>query len=1687
MSGGRIAIAGFDYQGIVILDHLFDHFDRHGPTARARPEGQDDLDLVWSEDGRNRCHHIQVKKPRENDAGVPTRRPWRLSEVADELLPNTLDQLKLSDSLQTWVLGDPVQSQVRKLLGAGLAAPTQEPRSYWTLVQRMARSQIADHVNGKSRKVLLKWKFEDPSNVANQARDNLIGGFDQLAQSLGASSEQRCAYRDRVLWLHGRLPSAFTRIALRDDYGTEVEVGKRFKDRLEREYRLPPDVVEHTLFDNFRTYINDVAKEPGKLIDRANFEIRLRSAWPQMSPATEPPAPSGFEVLRADLIEILSAHDAAKVTEVIGISGAGKTTLAGQAAAALRAVDPDRVPVYVRVRKDAVFRDVLSGVAFYLLRRGLPELFGPAIESRIADDTVIGRLAEICCGLKRPIQLLFDLVDGACSPEFGRDCGRFAEALPDSSCRLVCLGQEAALGPLSGVAKASVGIRQLNVRGFVWEEFHTLVSHYHGEVDREALWTFFQRVTVGRAAGLDAQLAHSLARLPSISAMQGIANGPTQDMISAAERRRFDSIADGVRPAAERLVCFALAFRRQDAERAFPEQNVGGAIAALTDLGLLRAEPEGYLEMHETVRAGLESGIAPAVRCCAHEALAAFYSQNGDVAAQIFHLGRAGRPKVADQLARNTFLRGKRWRSLASYVAQSRLVSVQEVVDVVARPGRIDDLYLLRSVLPQLAPDDAAGRLEAVLFQQRHRYFTEHDWARTVVETILTLAPSRFQAVVEFTVSQAKTAEERRAGLAWLRLAGRQVPKAAIDQLAAYARLQPPEVQSQLLPLLFLRSSQTALALAFDIWSRLEGEDARREIAPGGMQLAVENIGDVLEILAALPGVPAPQMIATQSLGFGRTGVLLWAARQKLLPLCVTIFQDAAMAPDIKAAAWRVLIFVGHPAIETLADPLAPGVLSFEMALLGPAFSPVAYDTKHYEEVLLNATADANQRMQALTVLFVLQVDFGTLRAKVAAQQNDPLAALWDTLFLLFFPQRPFEAGVGILQSQLTLPYPSPSSLPVGQMASSLVTVAEQPWPAVTDLLCMALNSGEIALRQGAALSLARRRAVSAIPALKCQLRAETNADVAILIAQALVACAPSSVSDLDGAAPSMDLMLWQCVAAMRTRDVSFAPQLIKLACDRSIRWEVRRMAIWAAGRLPFSAALEFIAPEILVEQSPLVLDQTEQLHMHACIIDLVEKGAVTFLRDGEESFIELVTSVLSARRRAESWHGNPPDERIVAGWLHQVLSQDPSTQAIERLLNSLRAPLLQAATVRAFRLSGRPDQIEATLSQSASIWLAIKCICERKWVRDPDPNLCQRLRLALAKAPCGGAPILGRIVDEIEQGRQHAGTTVSPVPATTAQVALPPNLPVSFLGAERALLGTSSLMLDPEKPVTLEPLDRGQLQRLIALADPSHDRPTSIVRYEHEITLMGDGYSASRITSTSTGAQSDAERLRPAIAAANRFDIPMPWHQQRLHWPWTQTYASSFIASLGAKGDADQLYAALEANPDILLPFLGSYQGLMVTGPLLDDRLAPIVHRFISLGDDAFFEALCNLALHIQSSAAGPILKCLLDRWVSRFDLQAWTLQGESFELWRGFARLKEHPRFRDVPGWRATLERILPANIRWFHRQEVLRALEIDPASYVTIERCLSREEDWITFNISEIDRLDDSADRLFDEATY
>ncbi|MCF4995411.1 hypothetical protein GIW69_07475 [Pseudomonas syringae] len=1680
MSGGRIAISGFDYQAIVILDQLFDHFDLHGLGAKARPEGSADLDLIGRENGRDRHRHIQVKKPRETDQGVPKNQPWRLSEVADELLPNTLNQLTTLDSQQAWILGDAVQPQVRRLVAAGSAAADREAELYWLVVHLMARAAVLGDLPPQQRQSLLKWRFKNPPSIANDARDLLLTEYGQRLSAANADVEVVSRYQKRASWIHQHLPEVLTRIEILDNYGSEADVGQRFKDRLQREYRLSAETVEHNLFGNFRSFINDVAKRPGETIDRQGFEVQLRSAWPQMSAATEPPIPPVAGILRPDLTDGLVKPGASTVVEVIGISGSGKTTLAAQAAAALEDHDPGRLPIYVRVRADVAFRDVMSGVAFHLLRRGIPDLFSLAVDSKSADETVIARLAEVCSGLSRPVQLLFDLVEGACNAQFGRDLGRFVRVLTPGSCRLVVFGQQSIFSALSPVETDSAGILAINMRGFRWEEFASLVVRYHLDADRSVLWDIFNRITVGRPAGLYAQLAESLARQPSLEAMLSIASRPPEDMVSAAEQSRFNQLASGVRSAAERLVCFALPFRLHDAEAAFPDENVGAAIKALVAIGLLRTDAEGFLEMHETVRAGLESGIASAVRQSAHGALADWYGRLGDIPAQIFHLGKAGRSAEAQSLGRETFLRGETWSSLASYVTRWALVSAQEVVAVAARTERIDNFYLLRSILLELASDTVDGLLIDLLAQQRSRYFSDHDWARPMVEAILTLNPSRFQDLIVFTVAKAGNAKERREGLTWLLIAARQGCRSPSTEIVGFAKSQPADVQRLLLPFLLRDGGRAALALAFEIFARPADDETRRDAPWNSVKLAVERREDVVEILAALPRkMSVSAMIATRSLSFGPVGSLIWSARQQLRPFCVDILGSDGDEAEIKANAWRLLLFIGHPAFETLVDPLVSGPVPHDYALLGPAFAPTAYDAQRYEGTLFDPSAPPPRRHAALAVLLFLDVDLGGLRSRLAALPKDPLAGLWDRIFVLLFVKQPFVAGVPILQAELASPPLDP--LPPHFLASCLHAVGETAWPAVTDLLMQGVEHRDPSVRSVSIFGLARRRSQRAVEVLRRQIVIEQNSKVVALLAQALTACGPSSASDLASGSASSELALWQCIVAMRTRDEGFAPQLVKLATDSSVHWVIRRAAIWAAGRLPFSAALQMIAPSVLAESTPLTIDHDDNLQAHASLSGMLQNGVSDLLSDSEANFIVFIASVLEQQWSQLLARGDLPSPSDAAQWLHTSLVSDPSPAGIQRLLNRVQTPLLHAAVVRAFRHCGRAQDIEEVLASTSSVWLAVKCLLERRRVGDNDPDLCPRLRRVLARSSCGGTALLGRIVDEFEEGRRQSENMVSASPERKPPVPAPNSL-LDYSAAVRALRVASNVGLEPSQPVVLSRLDREEVQRLISLADPANDPRTAVIRFTPSMTFTSEGHLVGRESSTSTGDTSIPERLRPAIAAANRFELPMAWHDERLRWPWISTYGAQFIASLGAQGDAERLYQALESDADVLLPFLGRSDGLKATEQLLDERLAPILHRYLLLGDDVFFESLCNLVKRISSPAAVPLLSGLLGRWASRFDVRSPALQDESIELSRGFARLREHPRFCEVTGWRKTLENVLAANMSWFYKQKIMRVLEGDPGSYVTVENQLSREENWVHFSRSEIDALDEAAEKLF-----
>lgn len=1678
MSGGRIAIRGFDYQGIVVLDLLFDHFDRYGPDARVRPEGVDDVDLIWRENGIDRHCYVQIKKPRETKQGLAKEERWRLAEVANELLPDTLKQLSGNDSRKVWILGDGIQDDVERLVAAGTVAAALESELYWSVVHLLARAAILADLRGVYRDTLLRWRFEAPSAGREDALDRLVTDYSTLLRGNGVELDVILRYQHRVELINQNLPDVLSRIEIRQAYGSEAEVGKRFRDRLQSEYGLPAEVVEDSLFGNLRSFVNDVSTNQSELIDRTGFEMQLRSAWPQMTAATEPPIALANAIERPDLRDSLIARGAATFTEVIGISGSGKTTLAAQTAAALADREPDRLPIYVRVRRDAVLRDVLSGVAFLMMRRGIPELFPLAVHGRPADDTVIDQLAQLCGRLPRPVQLLLDLAEGSCNAQFGRDLTRFARGLRLGTFRVAVFGQESSLTTLSPVELAGMRIAMINMRGFTWPEFLRLVEQHHANFDKEQLWQIFRRVTVDGPAGFPAHLADSLAKQRSLEAMQQIVSRAPEDMMSAAELNRFTQLPISCRSAAERLVCLALPFHRQHAEAAFPDENVGSALTALVALGLLRRDAEGLYEMHETVRAGLESAISLNVRRSSHNALAQFYSQHGDIAAQIYHLTKADRIDEAEHLGRENFIQGKSWRSLAGYVTRRALVSVEEIVRVVARPEAIDDLYLLRSVVLAQPTEGADHLFIELLIQQIGRYFADPRWAERIVEVILALNPSRFTELLALTVTRAANSEARQQALGWLVIASRRQRGCVTSEAIAFIRAQTSQVQHQLVPLLLRDGKRDSLMLAFEVYVRPAEGTWRREDTVSTPELVVDRREDVVEILAALPARPAAQVMASRSLGFGPVGALLWKVRRPLRHLCTEILGSESEEVAIRVMAWRVLLFIGDPRLESFVDPLAPSPIPLGDALLGPIFLPDAYDADQFEAHLLDSSAPAPVRVTALMALCLLGADLGLLRARLADLPQDPRASGWDEIFLILFVKQPFAAGIPLLQ--LDLSAQPRNLLPAEMAATCLSEMAEATWPEVTYILLEGVQHTDATIRKASAWGLARRRAANATAILRARLDVEKEPVVARLLVRALAASCPASAGELSSPNSSVDTVLWQCITAGRTRDLGFAPRLIELATNTTISWTVRRAAIWSAGRLPFDSALAQIATVVLAEHSPAVLGQDDYLEIFPALSRVLLAGVADLVPAGEAYFIDTVIAALERMKDELQFRGNLPTLSEAARWLYRNLASVPTSVGISELTNTLHLPLLHAATVRSLGLCGRWTEIDAIFRNTHSTWLATKCLIAMRSIKGNDPDFRSRLRHSLSLAKTGGAHSILRIVDEFTANRSPPDTFArSTIAAPRPLQASNPVL--SYAEAMRALRGTPGLF-DPTRPVALASVSQEELQLLIASADPDNDPITYTERFTAGMVLTSVGHVVGQRSLTSNGTISVPERLRPAIAAANRYALCIPWHSDRLYRRWGDSYAKHFLASLSLQGNADRFYEALEADADILLPAMSQPDWLANAGGVIDDRLGQVLQRCFSLGDERFFESLCILAGTLSQAAAIPVLEGLLRRWASSFDSDMPDLRSSEEEMWRGFARLSEHPAFHCIVGWRKSLEGVLAINLDWYRAQSIMRILEVDPGSYVTVESRLALEEDWLHFTRSEIDRLDEAAERLF-----
>jgi hypothetical protein len=1686
-SGGIHAIRGFDYQATVILDLVLDHFDLHGASAYVRPEGLDDLDLGVVTGQVERRLYAQIKKPSEDAYGTPTSSLWTVTRAANELLPGTIERLSANTHCQSWILGDAVAPELQSLVKAGDAAFETAPAAYVEIVHLLAkdRSRVVEGLSASPKRQLERWRTS-----ANSGGDlsQTASAFADAARAAGVSDDAVARYLAEQGRVNALLPDVLERTDLRSTYGSESDVAIRVCARLETRYQLRREVVSDTLFRNLRGFINDVSKMPGRRFDRDEFELEVRCVWPSMVPIKEPPPLPEWHILRGDLVSTITGTQPWNALEVVGISGSGKTSLAAEAIAHSREAEIDRITYYVEVRGDETMRNVLVGLAFHLRRRGIPEPFGLALRPTIPDEAMLADVAGVLGNLSQPILLVMDLVDGSCSQQFARDLAAFVRALTPGKLRLAVFGQQASLSELSPFDRERHSVERLDIRGFTFEEFVRLCARTYPDPDRAQLWDVYQHVTAGRAAGLFAKFAESLAGLESIELMQANAARPPDIFLQEAERRRFANLSHGARSAAEKLMCYALPFRPKDAAEVFPSENVGLAVRELLALGLLRKQDEDALEMHEIVRAGLEESIALATRKSAHTALAAWYAARNQITAQILHLDRAGTITVAHALARGLFLQGEHWDALVPYVARNHLLTGLEVAALLTKPEPPQQAYLLPDLLRQLGDASTAEALLDEVRRQAARFDKDYSWAWKMVEAILACDQERLHPLIEFALEKPDIPGGGMTRFEYVSTGARRFAVRIAPETLALFQRQQPEIKLRMLSVMLLDRRREVLRPAFEFLASYQAPPDWRRYggsAPGSLPLRLSRKEDVVEFLAAIPLVQPAELITAKSALLGPFAGFAWSQRGLLRTHCADILAAATEDDTVLQNAIRVIAFLGDPRLARLCERLlARDGMVHTFGKLAPALNPATVDIQQYESRLLDPDRDLQDRVACLTILAAVGGDLGKLlrRLNEFDQKN---YRLWKFLFLGASVTSPFEDAIPLLEEHLF----SQETDKTPVFTPILSRLGELETPQSTAMLLRALSHSDPRVRFVAATTLSQHRTRGVLPSLLAQAAQETEPAVAQTEVIAAIASGPSASDDFSMVWPrALQPEVWRCVLAERLSDASSRDVLVRLATSAGTHWQVRRAAILAASRLPYEVALEEIASSVLAERSPFSVDQSNSLTPHSLLATLLQSEAGAMLPRfiaGRERFVGLFGSIFGAAW-AEAMDGPLPTGEQAANWLFDRLSYHGwprNGQAADLTLWELRIPLLHAAVLRGFRLCKRTDLLERQLGTAHSEWFLTRCLCELGKVGALNPKKFDEVKAAVAESTWSQSPFIAKVLNTLGGSHPAPDSLHSIDPAPAPQ---PDAKPARIGYVEVVLLLTGhDAPGDVQPPVVIEVATQQELEHLARLLAPHNDYSQAATTSTPSVAFMPGGAHAVGGANLKIVDNRAALRrtLRPAVAAANRFGCTISWHRALLLADQYDQYLQALLDCLVAQDDSNRFYAEWAEHEDILMPSLSNIQRAGQITSYIDDKFLPFLRRNAFAGTDELLEAMCMIAVRIESPRVDEVLASLLYRWTQRFDRKVQAPQhAQNYPLWRAFGALTRHKRFGLVPGWESRLLGVLQCNIMWYQKNQIVRVLEKSRCSYIPLESMLFRTENFEHYWSDEVDRLDEACQRLF-----
>ena len=587
----------------------------------------------------------------------------------------------------------------------------------------------------------------------------------------------------------------------------------------------------------------------------------------------------------------------------------------------------------------------------------------------------------------------------------------------------------------------------------------------------------------------------------------------------------------------------------------------------------------------------------------------------------------------------------------------------------------------------------------------------------------------------------------------------------------------------------------------------------------------------------------------------------------------------------------------------------------------------------------------------------------------------------------------------------------------------------------------------------------------------------------------AAIASGPTSMSEFSHVWPQRtDSTIWRLVLANRLRVETEAEYVTAIAVDPSQRWELRRMGILAAAKLPFERALAQIVPSVLAERSPFTLDTHPSLQTHSFIAALLleeSKGLRQRFVADRQRFVGLVRDIVDGFGKRE--YGVVPGEDA-ATWLYERLAfyqWETDASASTKVLNELHIPIVQAAALRGLRLTGNYGVLEDLIKNSDSVWLLSRALIEWKKERRLGVEEHDTVKKLVDSNPIGTNYCPQNIIKSTTPSSKAAIPPESTPPKPERRVLSFPDI---------AGLIRSNETLDTT-PLVIAGLTRDQFLLLVEELSPERDYPKRWVPSQPNLGFTATGFTVQGARAESIPSNKDArEKLRPALAAANCYGVIIPWHVELLRGnsSWSgahasEAYSASLLRCLHAQGQPERLYEELARNGELLFPLLYDIHRIASIQPLLDARAVPFLLRYVNSGTDTLFESMCWLASHIETPEIDPVLEALFTRWIHRFNLSTTgAASAQSFPFWHAFGLLRKHPRFSAIPNFDLRLVELLRHEMAWFHKRDLVDALSESPRSYICHETMLFHAVPFEHFLRDEVDRLEDYADRLFHAAT-